>query len=109
VPHLVRAASASGQLEMPLQVAARLSAIAARHPTASLAVLDVLTKADPGNWQTSTIAAQHAPRILAVGLRSEDATVQQRARQLLDRLGRQGHFAVKDQVDALLSGESAPQ
>ncbi len=109
VPHLVRAASASGQLEMPVQVAARLSAIAARHPTASLAVLDVLTNADPGNWQTSTIAAQHAPQILAVGLRSEDATVQQRARQLLDRLGRQGHLALKDHVDALLSRDSAPQ
>jgi len=109
VPHLVRAASASGQLEMPVQVAARLSAIAARHPTASLAVLDVLTNADPGNWQTSTIAVQHASRILATGLRSEDATVQQRARRLLDRLGRQGHFALKDQVDALLSGESAPR
>jgi hypothetical protein len=109
VPHLVRGASASGQLEMPVQVAARLSAIAACHPAASLAVLDVLTTADPGNWQISTIAAQHAPRILAVGLRSEDATVQQRARQLLDRLGRQGHLALKDQVDALLSGESAPR
>ncbi len=108
VPHLVRATGATGRLEIPVQVAARLSAIAPRHPTASLAVLDVLTNADPGDWQIYAVA-EHAPQILAVGLRSEDTTVQQRARQLLDRLGRQGHLALKDQVDALLSGESAPQ
>ncbi len=107
VPHLVRAAGATGRLEIPVQVAARLSAIAPRHPIASLAVLDVLTNADPRDWQTYAVA-EHAPQILAVGLRSEDTPVQQRARQLLDRLGRQGHLALKDQVDALLSGESAP-
>lgn len=107
VPHLARAAGATGRLEIPVQVAARLSAIAARHPTASLAVLDVLTNADPGDWRTYAVA-EHAPQILAVGLRSKDAPMQQRARQLLDRLGRQGHLALKDHVDALLSGESAP-
>ncbi len=107
MPHLVRATGATGRLEIPIQVTARLSAIAPHHPTASVAVLDVLSNVDPGDWQTYALA-EHAPRILAVGLRSEDTTVQQRARQLLDRLGRQGHLALKDQVDALLSGESAP-
>jgi hypothetical protein len=107
VPHLVRAAGATGRLEIPVQVTARLSAIAPRHPAASVAVLDVLSKADPGDWQTYALA-EHAPCILAVGLRSEDATIHQRARQLLDRLGRQGHLALKDQVDALLSGQLAP-
>jgi hypothetical protein len=104
VLHLVRATGATGRLEIPIQVTARLSAIAPHHPTASVAVLDVLSNVYPGDWQTYVLA-EHAPRILAVGLRSEDTTVQQRARQLLDRLGRQGHLALKDQVDALLSGE----
>ena len=103
IRHLVRAATSGTQLEMPAQVIERVGSLASRYADAALTILDALVSRDSGDWQTYVVV-EHAPPVLATALSSPDATTRERARRLLDRLGRAGHLSLKDRIDELLSG-----
>ena len=73
---------------------------AAEHvPGPALDVFDALRKRSDG-WERYDML-RHAPSILAAALRSPDRETQERARTILDELGRAGHLSILSDVDRL--------
>lgn len=77
-----------------------LARAAETEPTLTVEVFDGLMPGDGEGWNRYDLL-QHAPRILAAALTSDDPAAQAKARKILDRLGREGHMSILADVDRL--------
>jgi hypothetical protein len=80
-----------------------LARAAEAEPALTIEVFDGLMPGDGEGW-TRYDLLQHAPRIMVAALKSDDPAAQEKAREILDRLGREGHMSVLADVDRLAGG-----
>src|SRR6266536_1422670 len=81
-----------------------LARAAEAEPALTIEVFDDLMPGDGDGWRRYDLL-QHAPRILAAALTSGDPAAQAKAREILDRLGREGHMTLLADVDRLIASE----
>jgi hypothetical protein len=79
-----------------------LARVAEVEPALVIEVFDTLMERDGDSWKRYDLL-QHAPRILTAALMSGDPAAQDKARAILDRLGREGHMTVLADVDRLVA------
>jgi len=77
-----------------------LARAAEAEPALTVEVVDGLMPGDGEGWRRYDLL-QHAPRILAAALTSDNPAAQAKAREILDRLGREGHMSILADVDRL--------
>jgi len=81
-----------------------LARTAEAEPALAIEVFDSLLPGDGDGWRRYDLL-QHAPRILAAALTSGIPATQAKAREILDRLGREGHMTILADVDRLIASE----
>jgi hypothetical protein len=93
-------AETNGMLGEPLAEAAKLE------PGLTIEVFDLLLSGQLEDWHGYDLL-RNAPVILAAALDSGDDDVVRHARSIQDRLGREGHLGILEEVDQRLAAQTA--
>jgi hypothetical protein len=103
LPRLEYASSVIPGLDMHGMVGEKLAAASIVDPDTALRVLEnVLTDGDAGRGLMHYDLMEHAvPQVLAAALDSDDAALQLRANDLMNRLGDGGYIDLKERVSRL--------